>query len=417
MHPTTATIVRRWRWAATTTAVLLLIGGSVLLAGSRPVGGTADALPDRVGTPPWGALRITDPFPIGAAAVAVSGFGGDDAGAVAVVDAGADRYRVHRVGVDAPAGEVVLLSPDGTRLAHQWDSAQGGTGVRIRHLGDRTVAALGPGDAASVLTRPLAWSPSGDQLVVVDSVPRTSDRSAYAAVVSLVDVADGSVRKLATVDDTLVAGYAVAFAADGRRLALQSGSRLTIMDLGSGRRHTLDLPPGRTLAGKGAWQPDGQAVTLAERDGDDWRLVAVDPVTGADAPGPRLPTVADVTAVRLLGWRPDGSALVVAYQPASAGMSGVWALSQRIHAGHVGGVQLVSLAPGADAPTVWMTFADGVRAVDVADRAVATGTVRPAQVPSRWPGPRLWLWLAVGLAVVVVPVTVRLRRRYRAAGD
>ncbi|WFE25495.1 hypothetical protein O7623_19110 [Solwaraspora sp. WMMD791] len=417
MHSTTARIVHRWRWAAATAAALLLIGGSVLLAGARPAGGTADALPDRVGTPPWGTLRITDPFPIGAAAVAVSGFGGDDAGTVAVVGAGADRYRLHRVGVDAPAGEVVLLSPDGTRLAHQWGSAEGATGVRIVHLGTRTAVTLRPGDAASVLTRPLAWSPSGDQLVVADSVPHTAERSTYSAVVSLVYVADGSVRELATVDDRLTPGYAVAFAADGRRLALHSGSRLTIVDLESHRRHTLDLLPGRTLAGKGAWRPDGQAVTLAERDGDDWRLVAVDPATGADAPGPRLPTVPDVAAVRLLGWRPDGSALVVAYQPASAGMNGVWALGQRIHAGHVGGVQLVSLAPGADAPTVRVTLADGVRAVDVADRAVATGTVRPAQVPSRWPGPRLWLWLAVGLAAVVVPVTFRLRRRYRAAGD
>ncbi|MDG4774353.1 hypothetical protein [Solwaraspora sp. WMMD792] len=407
------------------TMALLVLGGSLLVPGSASATAGVEALPDRVGTPPLGTLRITDPFPIGAAAVAVSGFGGADTGSVAVVDAATGRYRVHRVGVTAPAGEVVLLSPDGTRLAHQWSddqwsNGQGSddqrlTGVAVIDLGDRSVQTVGPGVGDSVLTRPLGWSPDGSRLVLVDSVPQTPDRSAYRAVVSLVDVASGSVRELATTDDDATApvpGYAVAFTADGRRLALQLGTELTIVDLATDRRHTLDLPAGRTLAGKGAWQPDGGRLTLVEHDGDDWRLIGVDPATGTEAPGQRLPAVTDMLAVRLLGWQPGGAAVVVAYQPGPTGRSSYPSLGQRISYGHVGGVQLMSLAPGETTPTVRMTAADGVRAIDVADRALATGVIRPGQQPSRWPGPRFWLWPAVGLVVAALLLPVA----YRAVG-
>ncbi|WP_326550948.1 WD40 repeat domain-containing protein [Micromonospora sp. NBC_01813] len=406
-------IVRRWRLVAASAAVLLLLGGAVLVAGTAPAAGAVEALPDRVVTPPLGTLRITDPFPIGAAAVAVSGFGGNDPDSIAVVDAETGRYRAHRVGPSAPVGEVVLLSPDGTRLAHQGNNALGQSFVEVVDLGDRSVDRVGPGDTDSVWTRPLAWSPDGSQLVLADAVPQTPERSAYSKVVSLVDVASGSVRTLATADDAtpLVTGYAVAFTADGRRLALQLGTELTIVDLATDERRTLTLPANRTLAGKGAWQPDGRTLTLAERDGDDWRLVSVDPATGSEAPGPPLPTVEEVLAVRLLGWQPDGAALVVAYQPRPKGMGSGWSLDQRIHYGHVGGVQLVSLLPGAGSPTVRVTMADGIRAVDVADRAVASGVIRPAGEPSRWPGPRVWLWLVVGVVASLLLAAVGWPRR------
>lgn len=215
-------LASRWRVGAAVAAALLMIGGSVIAAGTAPAGAAAEALPDRVARPPLGTLRITDPFPIGAAAVAVSGYGGNDSGSLAVVDPETGRYRVHRIGVDAPVGEVVLLSPDGTRLAYQGDSAMGQTWANVVDLGDRSVDRVGPGADDSVWTRPLAWSPDGSQLVLMDVVPQTPQRSAYWKVVSLVDVASGSVRELATAGDAtaLVAGYAVAFAADGRRLAL-----------------------------------------------------------------------------------------------------------------------------------------------------------------------------------------------------
>ncbi|ROO53002.1 hypothetical protein EDC02_7957 [Micromonospora sp. Llam0] len=72
----------------------------------------------------------------------------------------------------------------------------------------------------------------------------------------------------------------------------------------------------------------------------------------------------------------------------------------------------MSLVPGETTPTVRMTAADGVRAIDVADRALATGVIRPGQEPPRWPGPRFWLWPAVGLVVAALLLPVA----YRAAG-
>jgi hypothetical protein len=183
---TLATALRtRRRTAAATAAVLVLVATIVwsvpvrLPSGVNPGTGSG-ALPDRISTPPVGTLRVTDPYPIGSAALLFSGMGTDDDGIVGVVDADSDRYRVLHLGVEAPAGQVVLLSPDGTRLAHQADGIAGPR-VDIVDLTDGTVQKIPAVAAGSGWTRPLGWSPDGRRLVMIDTLPVDAHGSTYAA--------------------------------------------------------------------------------------------------------------------------------------------------------------------------------------------------------------------------------------------
>jgi hypothetical protein len=380
------------------------------------------ALPDRVWIPRAGALRVTDPFPLGSAAVLFSGMGTDDAGTVAAVGADTDRYRVLHVGVDAPAGEVVLLSPDGRRLAHQADGPAGPR-VDIVDLTDRSVQKVPARAEGSVWTRPLGWSRDSRRLVVIDTVPANPERSAYRNELSLVDLSTGGTVHLATAGDTgsVVPGYAVAFAPDGRTLALQIDDTVMVTNLAGAIRRTFRLPPDTVLAGKGAWTADSRALTVAKRRGDSWTLATVDPATGAGLADLDMPTVSGcswrmprpdgcVSAIRLLGWGPDGAALVVAYHPepaTSVDFAGQTAIDQRIAYGHVRTVRLLSLTPGAAAPVIRLTAPDGVRAVDVADGLIAAGRTRVADPAPDRPGPRFWFWLVMPAVVLAAALGFR----------
>jgi hypothetical protein len=426
----------RGRAVAAVAAVLVTVAVTVWsvpvrqLAAATP-GNGASALPDRIAPPPIGTLRVTDPFPIGSAAVLFSGMGTDDDGTVGVVDADTDRYRVLHLGVEAPAGEVVLLSPDGTRLAHQADGIAG-TRVDIVDLTDGTVQKLAAVAAGSEWTRPLGWSPDGRRIVVIDTVPANAHGSTYRSVVSLVEVATGTAVHLATAGDTggIVPGYAVAFAPDNQRLALQVDDTVMITDLEGRPKGTFRLRPDEVLAGKGAWTPDGRALTVAKRRGDRWMLGTIDPATGAALADLGVPPVSScswriprpdgcVTAIRLLGWEPGGAALVVAYQPhpaTSIDFTESIEIDQRIAYGQVRTVRLLSLAPGAAAPITRLTAPDDVLALDVADGLIGAGSTRAAKPPDGL-GPRFWFWLVVAAVAVATGVLGRrwyVRRHIRA---
>jgi hypothetical protein len=359
------------------------------------------ALPDRVGLPVIGTLHVTDRPRLGPAAVLFSGQArglGTDGDIIAVVGAGADRYRVFPTGVGAPAGAQVLLSPDGRRIAYPAsdpDSPRLGIVDLVSGRTRRLPSAV-PG---SVLTTPLGWSPDGRRIVVRDAQPVDAQRSGYESVLSIVDLDSGRWTRLGTGDS--YDGFTVAFAPDGTRLAYQVGDRITVADLNGRRRSEFDPARGTTLAGKGAWTPDGASLTVVAQQGDSWVLRYVDPVTGAGRPGPGTPAVSGVTAIRLLGWRPDHSALVVAYQPETAAptrFDGQLGLDQRTAYGNVHSVRVLSLAPGASAPITVLTAPEQVLAIDVADNVIASGHVRRADPPTGV-GPRFWFWSGVLVAV------------------
>ena len=415
----------RWRAAAAVTAVLALVAALPLTVrgdgGTAPAGSGGAALPDRLGLPPFGALRATDRPALGPASMVFSGQARgltglfDENGTVGIVGADADRYRTWTVGFEAPAGEGVLLSPDGRFLAVP-NGSPTSPGVDVIDLVGGTVRRLPSPRPGSAGTAPAGWAPDGSALVVVDTTQANPEGSSYVNTLSLVRLDTG--RAVRLLETTQVPGFGspVAFAADGSRLAYQIGTKVLVSSPDGRQLSSFPLPPDTALAGKGAWLPDGSLALVAhESAGDRWRLRRVD-TDGRELPAPALAAVSGVTAIRLLGWLPDGTAWVVAYRPEPSAPS--WyadglEMDQRTAYGNVRSIRVLGLTPGAAAPVTLLTAPDQVLAVDVADSVVHAGRVREADPPSG-PGGRAW-WGAglVALALGGLAAYRRLRRGHR----
>ncbi|MEU1760960.1 hypothetical protein [Micromonospora sp. NPDC005652] len=415
----------RWRAAAAVTAVLALVAAVPLTVRGDgrplPAGAGGAALPDRLGLPPFGALRATDRPALGPASVVFSGQARgltglvDENGTVGIVGADADRYRTWTVGSEVPAGEGVLLSPDGRFLAVP-NGSPTSPGVGVIDLAGGTVRRLPSPRPGSTVTTPAGWAPDGSALVVVDTTPANPEVSAHINTLSLVRLDTGRAVRLLETPQVPVFGSPVAFAADGSRLAYQVGTKVLVSSTDGRQISSFALPTGTALAGKGAWLPDG-SLALASHDaaGDRWRLRRVD-TDGRELLAPALAAVSGVTAIRLLGWLADGTAWVVAYRPepnAPALSGDELAMDQRTAYANVRSIRVLGLTPGAAAPATLLTAPDQVLAVDVADSVVHAGRVREADPPSG-PGGRVW-W-GVGLVALVLGGLLayrRLRRRHR----
>jgi hypothetical protein len=420
-----ATARRDRRRALAATAAVAVIGVMLVLwspvgpapGPDRAAGGPA-ALPDRVGEPPLGPLRATDRPRLGQAAVLFSGGYSagtcpfvDECDALTLVGAHADRYRVFLTGIpESPAGEEAVLAPDGRRVAHSGGYVDDAY-VRIIDLRTGRTRDVPSAIEASVGSFPVGWSRDGRWIAVRDVT--SDDRgSSYLSVLSILDVHNGQWRRLGA--GRLVDGFSVAFAPDGRRFAYQIESTVIVAMLDDpAARTTFSVSVDQALGGKGAWTPDSRSLTLVERQGSDWALRYVDPVTGAATGGPATPVVTGMTGIRLLAWRDDGSALVAAFLPrpeSPARLDQPLSLDQRTHYGEVRRVDLLALAPGGAGPATVLSSEDGVLAIDVADDVAVTGRTRPGHPPVA-PGPRFWFW--TGLATVVVASVYAFRRLNR----
>ncbi|WP_433312635.1 WD40 repeat domain-containing protein [Micromonospora chersina] len=404
----------RRRTAAAVAAVLVLValvpvavrgGGRPSIA---PAGVDGPALPDRIGLPAFGSLRATDRPRLGPAALIFSGQARgltgllDEDGTIGIVGADADRYRTWTVGFEAPVGEEVLLSPDGRRVAVPAGSSEHPR-VDLVDLVDGTVGHLASTVPGSVTSEPAGWAPDGTALVVRDTTPANPEGSAYVNTLSLVRLDTGRAVRLLETDQLPIFGTPVAFTADGSRLAFQVGDKVLVTGTDGRQITSFALPPESGLAGKGAWLPDG-TLALVSHDPDTtrWRLRRVDPATGRDLGVLALPAVDGVTTIRLLGWWPDGSALVVGYRPdphAPARFDGPVDMDQRTVYPNVRTVRVLGLTPGAAVPDTLLTAPDQVLAIDVADAVVRAGRVRAADPPSG-PGGRVW-WAAGAAALVL----------------
>lgn len=404
---------------ALTAAVPLTVRGDGRAAPTLADPGVA-ALPDRLGLPPLGALRATDRPHLGPASVVFSGQARgltgltDEDGTVGIVAADADRYRNWTVGVEVPAGEGVLLSPDGRRLAVP-DRSGFRPGINLIDLVTGTTRHLPSPRAGSSMTDPAGWAPDGSALVVRDTTPTNPEGSAYANTLSLLRIDTGRAVRLLETSQVPVFGAPVAFTADGTRLAYQVGDKVLVSSADGQQISSFALPAESALAGKGAWLPDG-SLALVNRDPatDRWGLGRVD-VEGRELPAPALPTVSGVRAIRLLGWQADGSAWVVAYQPEpnapALPTGGPLDMGERTWYQAVRSIRVLGLTPGAAAPTTLLTAPDQVLAIDVADQIVHAGRVREAHPPSALGGR---VWWGVGLAALAlgaVYVHRWLRRR------
>jgi hypothetical protein len=207
-------------------------------------------------------------------------------------------------------------------------------------------------------------------------------------------------------------GSAVAFAPDGARLAFQTGRTVVVADLDGRRLSSFTLTPESELAGKGAWSADGRTLTVARRGIDTWSLRRVDAATGRDLGALDMPAVPGVTAIRLLGWAADGSARVVAYQPAPhapGAFNSPIDMNERLSYGNVGTVRVLALARGAGAPTTLLVAPDDVVSIDVSDTVVHGGRTREAHPPGGL-GPRFWFWTSFIPLLLAAVVAYRCRK-------
>lgn len=376
--------------------------------------GTSGHVQPRVGVPPFGTLHATD-WPLGPASVIFTGqarglMHGDEGSIIAVVGAEADRYRIIEGEIEAYAGDDTVLSPDGRQVAFRSISSWRPR-VEIVDLVTGRSRTVGSGVSGTVSAEPLGWSPDGRVLVIRDVVPADPEGNAYRHVLSIV-WPDGD-RRIRLADDYHEGPWTspVAFAPDGARFAFQTGRTVTVTDLDGRRLSSFTLAPETELAGKGAWSPDGQTLTVARRDGEHWSLWRVDPTTGRDLGAMDMPTVSGVTAIRLLGWAADGSAWVVAYKPshhAPAAFDAPLAMDQRLAYGNVGTVRVLALGPGAETPTALLTAPADVVAIDVSNDVIRSGRIRDAS-PPRGVGPRFLFW-GVFITVLVAGIVVYRNR-------
>ncbi|OZV76733.1 hypothetical protein CA850_26305 [Micromonospora echinospora] len=383
-------------------------------------------MPDRLAAPLWGTDSVRK-RPLGRASVIFTSelwWWGEANGAVAAVGASSDEYRVFWDDELGRAGERVLLSPDGSRVALTDQVIDLGDGRSRRLPRMSGVATIGPA----------AWSPQGDQLAVLGTtradVVQPDSAEEYRvtrAVLALVNLTSGSLSTIADVEPrSVVDGFVVAFAPDGRRLAYQSGNTVVVADVDGTEHSRFAVPDDTRLAGKGAWTPDGRGLTLVtqsrccagEAYPSRWRLHVVDPVTGQDQPAPVLPEQANLTALRLMGWSPQGEAVVARYHPEPAekvvGFEAGIGMTDSVR---VSRVDVTALHPGAQPRVLIATPVDGVQALDVASGLIASGAIRRGHPPTGL-GPNTKILICVVTLALLATTTlvVVMVRRFRRLG-
>lgn len=393
-----------WVGAAAATLLAVPVGAYGVADAALPAPATtlSGGLPRRLDEP-WLWTPTVDQAPPGRTTLVVGGstFGlrnlvtGE--GTVDLVTG--DRHTLLPLefdGVSVP-GERLLLSPDGSRVAH---IPVEGDEIAVRDLSDGSVR-LAPADIAMYSSFvPLAWAPDSNRLLAAQ------DRDGGGDAVGEVDVATGRFTELASMPDVgernPVPGFSAAYRADGQRSVVQIGGRLHLFD-GGQTGPVLTLPAGTRLAGKGAWTPDSRGIVLV-RDGQrSSELVLIDVATGALLPDRGFASLTGVLTQRLLGWLPNGHPVVVAYYPEPYAPA---VLAPDDEHGHVTAFDVVRRLELVELDTTGgvrslLAPQEQVLAIDVADQALAGAAVPGGPAPA-------WPVNPVVAAVVAVPVAVLL---------
>ncbi|MEJ3745925.1 hypothetical protein WEI85_21860 [Actinomycetes bacterium KLBMP 9797] len=356
---------------------------------------------------PW--QRTVQQAPVGPAALIVTGegafrgsdvFGGNEGRTVVVGRDG--RYRLVNGPVEVEAGWDAHLSPDG-RFVAVGGPVEGGADAPFDST---SIVDLTTGRVRVYAGNfPAGWSPDGRHLLLHGN-----------SRLVLLDVASGETQHMLG----NLADPRIAFAADGARLAVQDGPLLSIVDVASGKRGLpITLEPRRYLAGPGAWTPDGRIAfwdTIAGCEEEcrgpapevgEFRLSLVDPRSAATVPGPAVDVVRGHVP-RLLGWQPDGDAIVQTYHP------------PHLPGGGERGPQVIALRPGGG-QTLLVDLPDQAHSVEVAQdllRADRFGGAPPLTA-------RLGDWISglmnpltlVAAALLGALVVRYLRRRRRGMAD
>ncbi|SCL36961.1 hypothetical protein GA0074692_4506 [Micromonospora pallida] len=433
---------RRHRTIVAAVVVLVLVVGVVVAprlvgwqgppAPAGPASG-AMSLPDLVGTPQGGTWSVQR-RPVAAASMIFTAenwwYEPPSLGSVAAVAAGSDQYRLLSNDWGSQAGEAVLLSGDGGRVATANKLVELRTG-KTRRL---------PSVSGTEVTFPVAWSKDGERLALVGfdgrymRQPDTTD--AYTVTRAVLAVWDVTTDRLTTIADldprTLFYGWLAAFGPDGRTLAYQSARTITVVTADGAVRNRFTVPEGTQLAGKGTWTPDSRGLTLVTQrrccDGDAyasrWQLRTVDASTGAELPTTTpLAEQAGLVALRLLGWAPDGAAVVARYHP--------WDDAKVVGFGVQDGItngewtkydtDVVALT-GNDTRPLLAGTGEAMHGVDIADDVIASGRTHPGKLPpDDGIGPEYRMYLKIAGLVLIAALLVAgavltwrpLRRRQR----
>jgi hypothetical protein len=250
---------------------------------------------------------------------------------------------------------------------------------------------------------PVAWFPDGTRLLTTTGTLR------------VVHIDTG------TVDDLGLRhgptnGASVAVSPDGRRAIVQNWPRLDMLDLDTHQVHTLtDLGDRGTLAGPGAWTPDGRIAiwrcspTCRGAARADVTLTYVDT---KDVTETRGPTLAGVAGARLLGFQRDGDAIVVRYATTNT-PSGPDA--PEVTSPSAGHPEVIALRPDGGT-TLLVSLPGTANRVDVATDLLERFGVAPPSPLARfadWLRPQLGKLLFIAVVVAVFHGWRRLRARRR----
>jgi hypothetical protein len=413
-----------------------LIGwqGQPATVGTTSGASAALSLPDRVGTPQLGAWSVQRRPVAGASMIFTAEnwwYEPPSLGSVAAVAGDGDQYRLLSAGWPVRAGEQGILSGDGGTVATPNQLVELRTG-KTRRL---------PSVGSTEDTFPVAWSRDGDRLAVVGVdgryVRQPDGGEVYTLTRAVLAVWETTTNQLTTITEldpqTLFYGWLAAFGPDGHTLAYQSGRTVTVTTVGAEVRSRFTVPEGTQLAGKGTWTPDGRGLTLVTQrrccDGDAypsrWQLRVVDANTGKDLPTTPFAEQTGLIALRLLGWAPDGAAVIARYHPRADAKVVGFGVEDRITYGEWTKYETDVVAlTGNDARLLLSGTGEAMHGVDIADEVIASGRTHPGKLPPDGIGPQYWMYLKiiglvavaillVGGAVMTNSILRRKRRRRR----
>lgn len=363
----------------------------------------------------------------------------DSEGKLAVVGRGGKTRMLLYSGIDSiAAGEDVLLSPDGRRVAQSFleDPDVSTDGLIVTDLANgRSTTVRGTSGPGCCV--PVAWAPDGASILATqasEDIAWVDNRGQQRMRFVLVDLTTGTTMPLGDyqLGQYVRSASRGAFAPDGRRMAITEGTTVRLLDRAGATVWSRDLGPRRYLAGVGAFSPDGARIATVTLDGcldgcDEaalaarrWAFGYLDARTGADVSGPGLAPVTG-SAVRALGWSQGGSLVALRYTPEHDAHKTTpvgWNDTGWYETGHI---TLIALGPDGSVATL-LDPPDGVLTMDVAADLLAAGRFGgPASSASILPARGRVLAVAlipVGcLLAVLVPVAVfvvaRVRRRIR----
>ncbi|MGY0231451.1 WD40 repeat domain-containing protein [Longispora urticae] len=274
---------RRTRQRVAVALAILLVAAAVVPWGVRtpraPLGAAGAAVPGKVFVP-WMWQATVRQAPAGPASVLFSGDGSlglsgdkliDDEGKLVVV--GRDgSYRTLLYGAPATAGESAQVSPDGRYVAQGY--LDNDPGLNIIDLATGTVRRLAGPDGADCCVESVGWSRDGRWLLglahhrMADHLDAKGNGISRATLV-LFEVATGATTPLVEYPDLARVRRAsvAAFSPDAQRIAVTVGTELRMLDRSGNTLWTRDLGARRHLVGLGAFTPDGARIGTATLDG------------------------------------------------------------------------------------------------------------------------------------------------------